>query len=97
MWKFHKLQRGACLSLFVISSLYSIVTYHTNAVSIAALALIGIIAYDVVCFFKQKNDVKDYGPEIEKVKAENVAILEKLQEIRNDASIGKLAETFKRK
>ena len=97
MPSFHKLQRGSCLALFVISSIYSILHYHTNAVSIAALSLLGVIAYDIVCFLKQKTEVKDFGPDILQVKAENAAVLEKLQDIRNDASIGKLAETFRRK
>ena len=96
MPSFHKLQRGSCLALFVIASVYSILHYHTNAVSIAALSLLGVIAYDVVCFFKQKAEVKDFGPEIEKLRADNVEVLTKLKDIRDDASIGKLAETFKR-
>lgn len=95
MPKYHKLQRGICLALFTIAGAYSL--YNPHVFKTAALALIGVIAYDIVCFLKSRGEVKDHGPEIEKVRAENLAILEKLQEIRNDASIGKLAETFKRK
>lgn len=97
MPKFHKLQRGICLALFVASSITSCIYYHTNAVTIAGLSLIGIVAHDVVCYFRDKSAPNDYGPEIEKLREENVQVLEKLQDIRNDASIGKLAETFRRK
>lgn len=95
MPKFHKLHRGACLSLFVSSSIASY--FNPHMLYIAGLSILGVIAYDIVCFLKEKSDVKDYGPEIEKLRAENVQVLEKLQDIRNDASIGKLAETFRRK
>lgn len=64
---------------------------------IAGLSIVGVIAYDVVCFLKEKTNIKDYGPELEKLRADNIEVLEKLQDIRNDASIGKLAETFRRK
>lgn len=95
MPKYHKLHRGICLALFTIASAYSL--YNPHVFKTAALALIGVIAYDVVCYFKTKQDIKDYGPEIEKIREENAQVLEKLQDIRNDASIGKLAETFRRK
>lgn len=95
MPKFHKLQRGICLALFTIAGAYSL--YNPHVFKTAALALIGVIAYDIVCYFKQKTEVKDYGPELERLRAENIEVLEKLQDIRNDASIGKLAETFRRK
>lgn len=95
MPKFHKLQRGICLALFTIAGAYSL--YNPHVFKTAALALIGVIAYDIVCYFKQKTEVKDYGPELERLRADNIEVLEKLQDIRNDASIGKLAETFRRK
>lgn len=95
MPSFHKLQRGACLSLFVLSSIASY--FNPHMLYIAGLSILGVMQYDFVCFLKQKTEVKDYGPEIERLRAENVEVLEKLQDIRNDASIGKLAETFRRK
>jgi hypothetical protein len=95
MPKFHKLQRGICLALFTIAGAYSL--YNPHVFKTAALSLMGVIAYDIVCYFKQKTEVKDYGPELERLRADNIEVLEKLQDIRNDASIGKLAETFRRK
>lgn len=97
MPKFHKIQRAACLSLFVISSVCSLVNYHTNTVSIAALSLVGVIAYDVVCYFKGQLQVKDNSADVELLKASVVEVSSQMQDIRNDASIGKLAEAFKRK
>lgn len=95
MPKFHKIDRGARLSLFIISSIASY--FNPNMLYIAGLSIFGVIAYDIVCFLKEKSDIKDYGPEIDRLRAENIVVLEKLQDIRNDASIGKLAETFRRK
>lgn len=97
MVKYHKLHRGACLSLFVISSVYSLFHYHTNAVAIAGLSLIGVIAYDVVCYFKDKSKQIDYSADIASIKASQEDLATKVGDIRNDASIGKLAEAFKRK
>ena len=95
MPKYHKIQRATVLALFPIASIASY--FKPHLIPIAGLALIGVIAYDIICYLKQKTEVKDFGPEIERLKAENIQVLEKLQDIRNDASIGKLAETFRRK
>ncbi len=95
MPKYHKIHRGVCLALFTVSSIASY--FNPHMIYIAGYSVLGVIAYDVVCFFKQKTDIKDYGPEMEKLRQDNIQVLEKLQDIRNDASIGKLAETFKRK
>lgn len=97
MPKFHKLQRGVCLSLFLVSSIISFTNYHTNAVIIAGLSLLGVISYDVVCFLKDKTAIKDFSSDIEQLKASHVELAGQLQDIRNDASIGKLASTFQRK
>lgn len=94
MPKFHKLQRGVCLALFVISSVASY--FNPHMLYIAGLSILGVISFDVVCFLKEKTAVVDYGPEIERLRKDNIMVLEKLQDIRNDASIGKLAETFRR-
>ena len=96
MPKYHKLQRGVCLALFLTSSILSCIQFHTNAVIIAGLSLIGIIAYDIVCFFKEKHKFVDYGADIEQIKASQVELSGQVKDIRNDSSIGKLAETFKR-
>lgn len=97
MPSFHKLQRAACLSLFVASSIISFIQYHTNAVIIAGLSLIGIIAYDIVCYFKGQLQIKDYSGRIDAMEASQQDLIDKVSDIRNDASIGKLAETFRRK
>jgi hypothetical protein len=97
MPKYHKLQRLVCLVLFAVSSVLSFFQYHTNAVHIAAISLIGVIAYDVVCYFKGQLQVKDHGADITRVEAAQEELIKKVQEIRDDSSIGKLAEAFKRK
>jgi hypothetical protein len=95
MPKFHKLQRGICLALFAIAGSYSL--YNPHAIKTAALALIGVIAYDIVCFFKEKSKPKDFEPEIEEIRKSQEELIQKVSDIRNDASIGKIAETFRRK
>lgn len=94
MPKYHKLHRGSVLALFVISSIASF--FNPHMLYIAGFSIIGVIAYDAICYLKEKAPKTDYGPEMEKLRVENIQVLEKLQDIRNDASIGKLAETFRR-
>lgn len=94
MPKYHKLQRAVCLALF---SLASVATYFKpHLASIAALSLIGVIAYDIVCYFKGQLQIKDNSSDVELLKASHVELAQQVQDIRNDASIGKLASTFKR-
>lgn len=95
MPKYHKLHRGICLALFTIAGAYSL--YNPHVFKTAALALIGVIAYDVVCYFKEHTKAKDYSEEIARVQASQEDLIAKVADIRNDASIGKLAETFRRK
>ena len=83
MPKFHKLQRGVCLALFILSSIASY--FNPHMLYIAGLSIFGVVAYDIVCFLKERTNVKDYGPEIDRLRQENVQVLEKLQDIRNDA------------
>jgi hypothetical protein len=64
---------------------------------IAALSIFGVVAYDVICFLKDKTKVKDFGEDIAKIQASQEDLISKVSDIRNDASIGKLAETFRRK
>lgn len=94
MPKYHKLQRGVCLALFLASSVASY--FKPHLVPIAGLSLIGIVAYDIVCFFKEKHKFVDYSADIAQIKASQVELSGQVQDIRNDSSIGKLAETFKR-
>lgn len=94
MPKFHKIDRGARLSLFVLSSIASY--FNPHMLYIAGLSILGVIAYDVVCFLKERHG-KDYGPEIKELAARVEVAEHVAKEIRNDASIGKLAETFRRK
>jgi hypothetical protein len=94
MPKFHKLQRGVCLALFIISSAASYLNPHM--IYISGLSILGVISFDLICFLKEKTSPVDHAPEIERLRNENILVLQKLQDIRNDASIGKLAETFRR-
>jgi len=94
MPKYHILQRAVCLALFTIPGAYSL--YNPHVFKTAALSLIGVIAYDIVCFFKEKTKVKDYGPELEALKVQQSISAQHIKEMKDDVSIGKLASTFKR-
>lgn len=92
---YQKLVKGAYLLLFVSSSVASY--FHPHAILAAGLSLTGLIAHDVVCYLKDKTKVKDFGPEMDKIVASQEELIQKVADIRNDASIGKLAETFRRR
>ena len=94
MWKFHNLQRGVCLALFTIAGSYSL--YNPHVFKTAALALIGVIAFDIVCFFKDKTRVKDYGSEIEVLRAKSEENSTQIKEMKDDVSVAKIANTFRR-
>lgn len=94
MPKFHKLQRGVCLALFTIAGAYSL--YNPHVFKTAALALIGVIAYDIVCFLKEKHG-KDHTNEL-KVLSDKVAeTSQHIKEMKDDVSVAKLAHTFRSK
>lgn len=94
MPKFHKLQRGICLALFSIAGAYSL--YNPHVFKTAALALIGVIAYDIVCYFKTKNDPKDFGPELQAIRIRVDENSQHIKEMKDDVSVAKLANTFRR-
>lgn len=95
MPKFNKLQRGVCLSLFLISSVSSY--FNPHMLYIAGFSIFGVVSFDIICFLKDKSTVKDYSSDIEVLKSSCSLLAGQLQDIKNDASIGKLASTFQRK
>lgn len=96
MPKYHKLQRGACLALFVVSSVISCYQYHTNAVIIAGLSLIGVIAYDIVCYLKDKNAPKDFTAQVKELQEKLEVTSQHVKEMKDDVSVAKLANSFRR-
>lgn len=95
MPKYHKLQRATCLALFAIASIASY--FKPHLVPIAALALVGVVAYDLVSYLKHRAEPKDFSADIARLEQSQQDLISKVSDIRNDASIGKLAETFRRK
>lgn len=93
MPKYHKLQRAICLALFTVAGAYSL--YNPHVFQTAALALIGVIAYDVVCLFRQKSEVRDYGPEIKQLIAKSEENTIHIKEMKSDVSMAKLAGTMR--
>jgi hypothetical protein len=95
MPKFHKLQRGICLALFSVAGAYSL--YNPHVFKTAALALAGVVAYDIVCYFKGKVDVRDFGPELEQLKRQQSESAQHIKEMKDAVGISKLAATFSKK
>lgn len=94
MPKFHKLQRGSCLSLFISSSIASY--FNPHMLYIAGLSILGVICYDVVCYLKEKSVPKDYTQEIEEMKVQHAETYQMIKDMKDDVSIGKLASSFRR-
>lgn len=94
MPKYHKLHRGICLALFSIAGAYSL--YNPHVFKTAALALIGVIAYDIVCYLKTKNDPKDHSQEIAILSAKLDETSQHVKEMKDDVSVAKLANSFRR-
>ena len=93
MPKFHKLYRGICLALFAISGAYSL--YNPHIIKTVALALIGVISYDIICYFKTKNDPKDHAPELEAIRIKLNETSQQVKEMKDDVSVAKLANSFR--
>ena len=93
MWKFHKLQRGACLALFVTTSIASY--FKPHLISVAGLSLIGVIAYDIICYLRVKSAPKDFGPDIEVMKEQHAATYQMIKEMKDDVGVAKLANSFR--
>jgi len=94
MPNFHKLQRGIYLALFASSAAYSF--YNPHVTKTVALSLIGLIAYDIVCYFKGKSEVRDFSPELEMLKAQQAENAQHIKEMKNDVGAAKLAATFRK-
>lgn len=94
-----KLVKGIFLLSFVSSSVVSCLQFHTNAIQIAGLSLVGFIAFDVVCFLRDKSKpapAPDMSPELEKIKARQEELEVKFNTVANDISLAKVGAAFRR-
>lgn len=92
-----KVVRSLYLVLFTASSIISFIKYHTNAPIIAILCLIGYIAFDIVCLFKDKQKSTPIpNPELEKLIERQNELEIKFNTVANDAGLAKLASSFRR-
>jgi len=94
MPKYHKSQRGICLALFSVAGTYSL--YNPHVFKTAALSLIGVIAYDIVCYFKGKSTQVDYAPAIEALKVQHDETAAHVKDMKNDVGLAKLGSTFRK-
>lgn len=94
MPKYHKIQRAVVLALFPIASVASY--FKPHLIPIAGLALIGVIAYDIVCYLKEKNAPKDFTNQIKELKDELTVTSQHVREMKDDVSVAKLANSFRR-
>lgn len=94
MPKFHKLQRGVCLTLFASSSIASY--FNPHMIYIAGISLFGVICFDVICLFRDRTEVKDHTKELEQIQTVLEQNTQHIKEMKSDVSIGKLASTFRK-
>lgn len=91
------LVRSLYLILFTASAIISFLNYHTNAIIIAVLCLIGFIAFDIICYLKDKNKPSpSINPELEKLIERQTELESKFNTVANDAGLAKLASSFRR-
>jgi hypothetical protein len=92
-----KVVRCLYLILFTASSIVSFIKYHTHAPTIALLCLIGYIAFDIICFLKDKSKpVPSINPELQKIIERQNELEVKFNTVANDAGLAKLASSFRR-
>lgn len=65
-------------------------------IQIAAFSIFGVIAYDVVCYFKEKNSPKDHSQDIRDIVEQVKENTQHIKEMKDDVSVAKLAHSFKR-
>ena len=91
------LVRGIYLVLFIISSTHSIIHYHTNAVVISILCLIGFIAFDLICILKDKYKPADpINPDLDKLLQRQLELETKFNTVSNDIGLAKIGAAYRR-
>ena len=94
-----KLTRALYLILFTASAITSLFQFHTNAVKIAGLSLLGFIVFDIVCFLRDKakqSELQSLKPEVDKLVARNAELEAKFNTVVNDAGLAKIGSMIKR-
>jgi hypothetical protein len=93
-----KFVQALYLVLFAVSSILSLFQFHTNAVKIAGLSLLGFIVFDILCYFRKKIPAvpRDLAPELERVAAKNAELEAKMNLIVNDIGLAKISATIRR-
>ena len=95
---YSKLVRTLYLVLFTASSIISFTHYHTNAVIIAGLCLVGFISFDIVCYLRKKLEpaVIIVDPKIDNLIAKQEALEAKFNTVANDIGLAKIGAAFRR-
>jgi hypothetical protein len=95
---YSKLVKGIYLLLLTSSAVLSFIKPNPQTGLIAILSIVGFIAFDTICYLRDKNPpMKDLAPELQELREAHAALATALGEIKNDHSIAHLASTFKRK
>jgi len=63
---------------------------------IAGFSILGVISYDVICFFRQKFTPKDYSRDIADIVEQVKENTQHIKEMKDDVSVAKLANSFRR-
>lgn len=91
--------RTLYLALFAAASILSFLNYHTNAVVIAGLSLLGFIAFDIICYFRKKIEpIKaiESTPEVQELRAKQDALEAKFNTVASDIGLAKISAAMRR-
>jgi len=91
--------RSLYLVLFTTASIVSFLNFHTNAVVVAGLSLVGFISFDIICYLRKKLEpaaIIDINPELKKLTDKQEALEAKFNTVANDIGLAKIGATFRR-
>ena len=94
---YSKLVRTLFLVLFTVSAVISFLHFHTNAISIAILSLVGFVAFDVVCYLRKRLEpvIIQTHPDMDKLIAKQEALESKFASVSNDIGLAKIGAAFR--
>ena len=90
-----KTVRGLYLLLCLSSSVVACLNNSYPAVFICLFSILGFVAFDVICYFKDINNKSD--KDVLELHNKINEVAKDLNEIKSDHSLAHLAATFKRK
>ena len=91
-----KIVRALYLVLFTASSIISFFNFHTNAVTVAGLSLVGFIAFDVICQLKKPTPAPDHSAAVKELQDKLNRMDEEFKSIKGDIGVAKIGAVIRR-